>query len=50
MPRRRRASAPTNRSFALKQTEPATPLSAVCRKRGISDATFYNWRTKFGGL
>ena len=22
----------------------------VCRKMGISDATFYNWRTTFGGL
>ncbi|ONS60788.1 transposase, partial [Burkholderia cenocepacia] len=26
------------------------PVAEVCRKMGISDATFYNWRTKYGGL
>ena len=24
--------------------------SELCRKHGISDATFYNWRSKFGGM
>jgi putative transposase len=34
----------------LKQAELGTPVEEVCRKLGISDATFYNWRKKFGGL
>ncbi|MCP1572489.1 putative transposase [Herbaspirillum rubrisubalbicans] len=27
-----------------------TPVEEVCRKMGISDATFYNWKKKYGGL
>lgn len=37
-------------AFALKQAELGTPVSEVCRKMGVSDATFYNWRKKYGGL
>ena len=37
-------------AFALKQAEVGTPVEGVCRKMGISDATFYNWRKKYGGL
>lgn len=37
-------------AFALKQAEVGTPVEEVCRKMGISDATFYNWRKKYGGL
>ena len=37
-------------AFALKQAELGTPVEEVCRKMAISDATFYNWRKKFGGL
>ena len=37
-------------AFALKQAELGTPVEEGCRKMGISDATFYNWRKKFGGL
>jgi putative transposase len=37
-------------AFALKQAELGTSVEEVCRKRGISDATFYNWRKKYGGL
>lgn len=37
-------------TYALKQAELGTPVAEVCRKMGISDATFYNWRTKYGGL
>ena len=37
-------------AFALKQVELGTPVDEVCRKMGISDATFYNWCKKFGGL
>ncbi|MBY3489478.1 transposase [Rhizobium laguerreae] len=32
-------------AFVLKQTEDGTPIGEVCRKGGISDATFYNWRS-----
>ena len=27
-----------------------TPVEEVCRKMGISDATFYNWKKRYGGL
>jgi putative transposase len=37
-------------AFALKQAETGTKVSEVCRKMGISEATFYNWKKKFGGL
>jgi len=36
--------------FALKQTELGTSVSAACRKMGISEATFYIWEKKYGGL
>ena len=37
-------------TFALKQAETGTRVAEVCRKMGISEATFYNWKKKFGGL
>ena len=37
-------------AFALKQAELGTSVEEVCRKMGISDATFYNWRKKYGVL
>ena len=37
-------------AFASKQVELGTSVEEVCRKLGISDATFYNWRKKYGGL
>jgi putative transposase len=37
-------------AFALKQADLGTPVEEVCRKIGISDATFYNWKKKYGGL
>lgn len=37
-------------AFALRQVETGTPVAEVCRKMGISDATFYNWKKKYGGL
>ena len=37
-------------AFALKQAEVGTPVEEVCRKMGISDATFYNWKAKYGGM
>ena len=36
--------------FALKQAETGVKVEEVCRKTGISEATFYNWKKKYGGL
>ena len=37
-------------AFILRQAEEGAPVGEVCRKAGISEATFYVWRKKFGGL
>ena len=37
-------------AFILRQAEEGTPIAEVCRKAGISEATYYNWRKKYGGL
>ena len=37
-------------AFALRQAETGTKVAEVCRKMGISDATFYIWKKKYGGL
>lgn len=34
----------------LKQAEAGMKIVDLCRMHGISDATFYNWRTKYGGM
>ena len=34
----------------LKQAETGTPVPELCRTHGISSATFYKWRPKFGGM
>jgi putative transposase len=34
----------------LKEQQAGVPVADLCRKHGISDATFYNWRTKYGGM
>ena len=34
----------------LKQAEASTPVSELCREHGMSSATFYKWRSKFGGM
>ena len=34
----------------LKEHESGMSTAEVCRKHGISDATFYKWRAKFGGM
>jgi putative transposase len=36
--------------YVLKQAEQGMPVAEVCRKTGINDATFYNWRAKYDGL
>ncbi len=37
-------------AFTLKQAETGTRVGEVCRKMGISEAIFYNWKKKFAGL
>ena len=37
-------------AFVLQQAETGTPIGEVCRKAGIAEATFYNWRKKYAGL
>ena len=34
----------------LKEQEAGMPTAEVCRHHGISSATFYKWKSKFGGL
>jgi len=34
----------------LKQAESGIPVPEICREHGISSATFYNWRSKYGGM
>ena len=34
----------------LKQAEAGSPVPELCRKHGMSDASFYKWRAKYGGM
>ncbi len=34
----------------IQQAEAGLPIKELCRKGGFSDATFYKWRAKFGGM
>jgi len=34
----------------LKQGESGVPIADLCREHGISSATYYNWRSKYGGM
>lgn len=34
----------------LKQAESGTPVPELCREHGMSSATFYKWRAKYGGM
>lgn len=34
----------------LKEAESGAKVAELCRKHGISDATYYNWKAKFGGM
>lgn len=34
----------------LKQAEAGTPVSELCREHGMSSASFYKWRAKYGGM
>ena len=37
-------------AFALQQAEQGTAVEEVCRKMGVSQATFYRWKKVYGGL
>ena len=37
-------------TYALRQGEAGTPVADVCRQMGISEATFYVWKKKYGNL
>lgn len=34
----------------LKEADAGMKVTDLCRKHGISDATFYNWRSRYGGM
>jgi len=34
----------------LREAQAGVPVADLCRKHGFSDASFYNWRAKFGGM
>ena len=34
----------------IKQAEAGTPVSVLCREHGMSSASFYKWRSKYGGM
>ena len=34
----------------LKEHQAGLAVAEICRRHGISDATFYTWRSKYGGL
>ena len=36
--------------FSIKQSETGVAVTEICRKMGVSEATFYNWKKKYGGL
>ena len=37
-------------AFALLQAEAGTPAAEVCRKMGVSEATFFRWKKQFAGM
>ena len=34
----------------LKEADAGTPVKEICRSHGISDATYYKWKSKYGGM
>jgi putative transposase len=37
-------------TYALRQADSGTPVADICRQLGVSEASFYYWRKKFGSL
>ena len=40
----------TAKAFIIKQCDDGTPVAEICRKAGISQATYFNWKKKYAGL
>jgi endonuclease YncB( thermonuclease family) len=38
------------KAFFIKQGDEGTPVADICRKAGISQATYFNWKKKYAGL
>lgn len=38
------------KAFIIKQGDEGTPVAEICRKAGISQATYFNWKKKYAGL
>jgi putative transposase len=38
------------KAFILKQGEDGLSVAEICRKAGISEATYFNWKKKYAGL
>ena len=38
------------KAYVLRQGEEGVPVAEVCRKAGISQATYFNWKKKFGSM
>ena len=38
------------KAFVIKQGDEDTPVADICRKAGISQATYFNWKKKYAGL
>lgn len=38
------------KAFIIKQGEDGAPVAEICRKAGISQATYFNWKKKYAGL
>jgi putative transposase len=36
--------------MALRQGEAGAPIEEICRKMGVSEATYFRWKKKYGGL
>lgn len=37
-------------TFALRQADAGVPVADACRRLGVSEATFYSWKRKYGNL
>ena len=48
MPRKRLTNEPI--AFALRRAENGSTVDEVCRKMGVSEPTFYRWKTQFVGM
>lgn len=38
------------KAFIVRQGEDGTPVAEICRKSGISQATYFNWKKKYAGM